>query len=312
MYEYRGKHSSSAQWTVSSSSSRGYRPRHEMKTHHKRTGLIIVVILVVILAVPFITPLFPQTDRAVLTSEDLPYDIGRMRLVYITDIHYGFFYSDGRLNSLVNTINNLKPDLVLFGGDYAVDNDSAIRFFQRLPSIHARYQMLGVVGETDRGDSDLDLSLLTDAMKNAGITPLVNSVSQVRFGNSSIYVAGADDVTKGKPDVASLAAGVSSDDYVIFMAHNPSLLPEAQGATDSSGRLGWFDLALFGHTHGGQIGFLSSLFDIGGDVDERYRAGGWRQENRVDILISNGVGTSKIPARISCPAQIHCIDISVP
>ena len=37
---------------------------------------------------------------------------------------------------------------------------------------------------------------------------------------------------------------------------------------DQNGRLGWFDLALFGHTHGGQIPFLSTLLNIGADVDD--------------------------------------------
>ena len=78
---------------------------------------------------------------------------------------------------------------------------------------------------------------------------------------------------------------------------------------DRAGRLGWFDLALFGHTHGGQISFLAPLLDFGSDVEDRYLSG-WLQENRVDMLVSNGVGTSVIPARLFCPAQIHYIDVA--
>ena len=70
-------------------------------------------------------------------------------------------------------------------------------------------------------------------------------------------------------------------------------------------------LALFGHTHGGQIFGLSGLLDIAGDVDDRYLHG-LLTENRSTLLISNGVGTSVIPARVFCPPQIHCIDISLP
>ena len=271
-----------------------------------RAGVLLAVLLI---AYPFLNPLILHTERASLVSGDLPFDIGHLRIVYVSDIHYGFFFSRARLNALVNRINNLKPDLVLFGGDYATDNAGAIRFFKNLPSIHARYEMLGVIGEADRGESEMDLTLLTDAMRSADITPLVNTVRQVRIGNSSIYVAGADDVQTGAPDLKSLAASVAAEDYVIFLAHNPSLIPEAQNMPDRAGRLGWFDLALFGHTHGGQISFLAPLLDFGSDVESRYLSG-WLQENRVDILISNGVGTSVIPARVFCPAQIHFIDVA--
>ncbi len=309
MQEYRGKHARSTPWVVPPSSSH-YHSRHALRNRKKKRGWIIVcVVLCALVVLPFIYPLMLETDRVALASEDLPADIGHLRIVYLTDIHYGFFFSDGRLQSLINRINNLKPDLVLFGGGYATDNMSAINFFKKLPSIHARYQILGVIGDGDRGDTDTDLSLLTDAMRSAGVVPLVNTVARVRLGNSSIYVAGADDFRTGSPDVEGLAAQVSAEDYVIFLAHHPSLIPVAQAAVDRSGRLGWFDLALFGYTHGGQIAGLSSLLDIGADVADRYRSG-WFLENRANILVSNGVGTSVIPARAFCPAQIHYIEVS--
>ena len=96
---------------------------------------------------------------------------------------------------------------------------------------------------------------------------------------------------------------------MILMAHNPSLIPDAQLATDASGNLGWFDLGLFGHTHGGQMMFFSSLLGIADDVPDRYRSG-WLKENRVDLLISHGIGTSVFPGRLFCFPQIHYMEIS--
>ncbi len=279
----------------------------------RRIGIIAVIVLIILIAAPFIDPLIIREDRVSLTADDLPVDIGHLHIVYVSDIHYGFFFSDFRVSSLVDRINSLKPDLVLFGGGYGTDNATAIKFFRILPSIHARYAVYGVIGETDRGDSEVDLTLLKDAMRSANVLPLVNEVARVRVGNSSIYIAGADDYKAGFPNISTLSSQTNLSDYVIFLAHNPNLITDAQSATDSSGRLGWFDLALFGHTHGGQIRLplISSLLGIGTDVEERYRSG-WMQENRVDMLVSNGIGTSVIPARAFCPAQIHYIDVSVP
>ena len=88
------------------------------------------------------------------------------------------------------------------------------------------------------------------------------------------------------------------------------MIPDAQSVADQDGRLGWFDLGLFGHTHGGQLGPLSDLLGLAEDIPSRYQKG-WLTENRVNLLISRGIGTSKIPARIFCTPQIHDIDITL-
>ncbi len=312
MNEYRGKHSPSVPWAVSSTATTRYRSKH-LKRNQKRKGWLIFVgiLLVILFAYPFINPFFLSVDRVSRPSADLPADIGHLRIVYVSDIHYGFCFDDSRIRSLAAAINDLKPDIVLFGGDIGDNPDAAVTFYQRLSSLHARYAMLGVLGEHDHGADQLELTMVTDAMRNAGIIPLVNEVAPVRIGTSVIYVAGLDDVLAGTPTLISLAAATSVEDYVICLCHNPSIIPQIHQAVDRNGRLGWFDLALFGHTHGGQLLGLSGLLDIAGDVDDRYLRG-WLVENRSDLLISNGVGTSVIPARLFCPPQIHCIDVSLP
>ena len=55
--------------------------------------------------------------------------------------------------------------------------------------------------------------------------------------------------------------------------------------------------------------FFSSLLDIAEDVPDRYRSG-WLKENRTDLLISRGVGTSVFPGRLFCFPQIHYIEVT--
>lgn len=316
MNEYRGKHAPSQPWAVASTASVPVRRgRHQKPNRHRRVRTIVLaVILLAILSYPLIESRILTTDTVQIASEDLPGDANHLRVVYLSDIHWGFWYSDADLAGLLARINSLRPDLVLLGGDYATDNASAIHFFQHLQSvarIHARYGIYGVIGETDCGETEFDQTRLKEAMANADVTPLINETVPVYIGtNSKIYLAGLDDTQAGKPALKKLASSVSASDYVIFMCHNPGIIPEAQRATDSSGSLGWFDLGLFGHTHGGQMMFLSSLLDIGGDVPENYRAGLLR-ENRGYLLISRGVGTSVVPFRFLCFPQVHLLDLTV-
>ena len=43
-------------------------------------------------------------------------------------------------------------------------------------------------------------------------------------------------------------------------------------------------------------------------VDDQYRSG-WHKQNRIDLLISRGVGTSVLPMRLFCTPQIHLITV---
>ena len=313
MNEYRGKHAPSTPWAVASTASVPVRrARHLQRSKRKKLRVIFSVIILLILFIyPFVEARILTTDKVLIKSDDLPADANHLKICYLSDIHWGFWYSDNDLNRLITKINSLRPDLVLFGGDYATDHESALRFFRKiqdLPKIHARYGIFGVPGETDCGEDAQDRLLLKEAMSNANIVPLFNKVEVVQVGTGRICIAGIDDISKGSPDLKSVVGSVSAKDYVIFLSHNPSVIPEAQQTRDSDGSLNWFDLGLFGHTHGGQMKLFSGLLGIAEDVPDRY-LGGWYTENRVNLLVSNGIGTSVFPGRLFCPPQIHLIEV---
>lgn len=285
-----------------------YRPRHRSRN---RGGclmrILMFLMLIVLLAYPFVEPYMLETETVSLTSASLPRDIGQLRLVYLSDIHAGPYFSQSRVNDLVHTINRLNADLVLLGGDYAVDSDGAVEFFKNLPAIHSRYGTYAVMGNHDRTIPESNLSRIKSAMVSAGVTPIVNDVASVRIGTSNIYLAGIDDVDNGWPDLAGVASRVRQEDYVIFLSHSPEAIPEAHKAKDMNGRNMWFDLGLFGHTHGGQIAFIGDWLNIA-KVDSRYEQG-WLVENRTNLLISRGVGTSILPIRLFNRPQIHLITV---
>ncbi len=269
-------------------------------------GLVIAALLLWPVAEPFML----QEEYVSLRHEDLPAGIGQLRIVYVTDIHKGGLFTASRVQGLINRINAADADLVLLGGDYAMDSDSAIDFFIHLPRIHSRYGVFAVLGNHDRTLPESNLTQLKAAMRSAGVTPLVNSVSQVRIGLSDIFIAGVDDVNNGHPDLAAVSRQVSAKDYVIFLCHSPAIIPDALRATDRNGSVTWFDLGLFGHTHGGQVAVLGPMLRSTSVPDE-YMSG-WVRRNRIDLLISNGVGTTGLPLRWMCPPQIHVITVTTP
>ena len=272
----------------------------------KLMRLIIILLVLLVISWPFAEPFMLETERVTLVCNDLPAGVGQLRIVYATDIHKGGLYTNVRLSGLISHINAANADLVLLGGDYADDTESAIAFFQALPRIHARYGVYAVLGNHDR-TSEAKLDTLCRAMQSAGVTPLVNRVERLRIGMNSICIAGIDDMNNGHPTLAEVARQVREDELVIFLSHSPAIIPEALLALDQNSELDWFDLGLFGHTHGGQIAWLGPLLKEG-DVPDRYIKG-WLRQGRTVMLVSRGVGTSGLPVRLFCRPQIHLITL---
>lgn len=295
---------------------RDYTGRHAGEYHQRpsRIGLLLrilaILLLALILAWPFLEPFMPEVDAVTLQSADFPAAIGQLRIVYISDIHMGSFFGSGRVSDLVSRINAMNADIVLLGGDYAADSAGAIEFFRVMPRIHSRYGVYAVPGNHDRTVPESNLNQLRAAMQAAGVTPLINTAIPVRIGAATIWLAGIDDIACGHPELADVASRVRRSDYVIFLCHSPAVIPDALEARDADWQLNWFDLGLFGHTHGGQVNLFGGLVRDE-SVPEAYFSG-WKRVNRIDLLTSRGVGTSVLPIRLFCRPQIHLITITAP
>ena len=280
---------------------------------HRRGGclsrLIAFACLAFVLIYPFYQARTLYVEEKTLEVNGLNPALDGLTIVYASDIHQGPFFSQSRVNALIARINALGADLVLLGGDYANDSDGAVAFFQGMPKIQARRLVAGVVGNHDRTVPESNLNALQSAMINAGVLPLVNGTKEVRVGNSALYLCGVDDYNNGYPQIGQVAYPMREDDFVIFLTHSPDNLPEAFATKNSEGTINWFDLALCGHTHGGQVTFFGQpVFRTFTQVSDRYLSG-WIQENRADILVSNGVGTSWVPIRLFAPPQLHVITL---
>jgi predicted MPP superfamily phosphohydrolase len=92
---------------------------------------------------------------------------------------------------------------------------------------------------------------------------------------------------------------IQSYDYVIMLAHSPSIVNLVQDLP--------FDLLLVGHTHGGQIRFLNRT--IGSY--KHYHVGLRQLDKRRHFFINRGLGTVKIPIRMSCFPEFAVFKIGV-
>lgn len=287
-----------------------YRYRRPQRRHFPLKGALIVLAILLLCAYPFVEATLLTVDRHTVEVSNLPANLRNLKIAFVSDIHQCAWFPQSRVNDLINTVNSLSADIVIFGGDYATDSDGAIRFFKNMPAVSARIGGYAILGNNDRTEPEENLSVLVGEIKSRGLIPLVNNVSPIKLGKTYVYVAGVDDYYNGFPEVAEVAGQVSEEDFVIFAGHTPDLMPDMLKAVGRDGDNHWFDLALFGHTHGGQINLLgfSPFYNLRTDVGTRY-LGGWVEENRAAVLVSNGVGSTGLPARLFAMPQVHLITL---
>lgn len=64
-----------------------YQPQSEKRRRWTKRLVILALILCVLY--PFVEPYTLRTTQTAITCEDLPASIGQLRIVYVSDIHYG-------------------------------------------------------------------------------------------------------------------------------------------------------------------------------------------------------------------------------
>ena len=151
------------------------------------------------------------------------------------------------------------------------------------------------------GNHDLEAEYrgpLTRAIRERGWRLLENSGYAV---NGGLFLCGTDDLAEGSPDLEKTLKDAPGSGLCVLVTHNPDLLA-ACGASS-------FQLALCGHTHGGQVVVRGHSILSSSIYRDRYRSG-WIFEEGHDILVTNGVGTSLLPVRFGTDPQLIRLRIS--
>ena len=187
----------------------------------------------------------------------------------------------------------------MLGGDFVTTRAGYIDHLAPLiAGIDAPLGKFGVFGNHDRR---ANRAVLTKALSAAGVRMLVNESVTLGGPHGDVSVVGLDDPIRGDPEYPNL---VTTPVRIVLM-HAPDGLFTVGERT--------FDVALCGHTHGGQISIGGvKPYLPRGRLSRRY-AGGLYQVGRGSkrlLVVSRGVGCSTVPVRIGAPPQIHVLTVS--
>lgn len=236
------------------------------------------------------------TEREYISSRVTP-ALDGYRIALVTDTHAA---KREMLDSIAAEIASRGADIVLLGGDLK-DEAGGYPVVAALGGAPAADGVFGVDGNHDRAEK------LSAAMRENGVTMLQNSGVELRSG---LYLAGTEDVYRGKPDAARALEGAQPDDFALLLCHNPDVSMEQDVSRA--------DLMLCGHTHGGHatiFGLWSPPLTLTKHVSkygQRFMGGFAKNDAGTDLYVSRGVGYHHSVPRVFARPEVAFITLRAP
>lgn len=224
-----------------------------------------------------------------------------VRVLHLTDMHLHVTYRISQLAALVRQINNQKPDIVVFTGDFlrwATPLPHADSVAHVLSMIRAPLGKYAVRGNHDlRGDGTQVPRILTEA----GFEFVHNRAKKLTLADGTpFWVAGMDDAEYKLARRGFLRPLAEEPGFKLLLIHEPVL---ARSIPEGSA-----DLILAGHTHGGQIHLPRiERFWMPDYCGRMYH--GFYHVKGATLYVSAGLGESAIPVRLCCPPEMPLFTI---
>ena len=238
-----------------------------------------------------------------IASPDVPEAFDGYRIAFASDFHLESKFKERQLRGTVKALQALAPDVIMLGGDYQEGCEFVEPLFEALAQATPPDGIFAVMGNNDY---ERCTELIRSAMQKRGIRLLEEEVDTIGRGDEHILVWGANAYAGRYPTARTVQAlpaeHIAPEDFTILLTHTPDYVDDA-GVTAA-------DLALAGHTHGGQI----TLFGLYAPVTAskygmRYRSGLKRSRQGVPVIVSNGLGTSRRPIRVFAPTDVVVVTL---
>ncbi|AII15032.1 metallophosphatase [Campylobacter iguaniorum] len=213
-----------------------------------------------------------------------------LNIAIISDIHIGEFLQKEFLQGIVDKVNTLQADAVFIVGDIVdLSSDKLGDFLEPLNELKSKFGTYLVIGNHEYYHG---IDTLIDKFKTLNLKLLENE--NVKFGG--INLAGVYDLAGLKfglyePDFDKALSNLDPNLPTILLTHQPKSLNLLTKDVD---------LAICGHTHAGQI-FPFSFFVW---LDQKYVYGLYQISQKMQLLVSSGVGFWGPPLRLLSKSEI--------
>lgn len=236
-----------------------------------------------------------------ITNSNIPISMHGLKIVHISDIHYGRITNETKLRNLVQKINKTKPDIVILSGDL-IDKDTQLtgEMADQISSILKEIKV--TIGKyAIQGNHDFGFQQWGFILENSNFIDINDTYDTIyKESNDYLLLTGISTNLAGEKKIEEklistnqflegLAEESIKPSYKILVLHEPDYIDQIN--------IDEFNLILAGHSHNGQVRLpiIGSLFLPTG-AKKYYKP--YYKINNTELYISNGIGVSTVNFRL--------------
>lgn len=257
---------------------------------------ILLIIGLIIIYSRYIATTGIQIKEYSVINNKIPESFKGFKVVHFSDLKYGSTTDQKYLKKLVNKINELNPDIIIFTGDlvssnYKLTDNDKKSIIENLNKLDPKIDIYSIRGDNDINETYNSIITQTKIIE-------INNLNKLIYykGDTPIMLIGLDDSINGNQSLDMAFNYEENNYYKILIAHEPDTYEKIKDKN--------IDLFLAGHSLNGQVRlpFIGSIYTPTGA--KKYYDSKYKIDN-TEIYISNGLGTSKIPYRLNNRPSIN-------
>ncbi len=256
-----------------------------------------------------------------LKLKNLPKAFQGFKIVQISDVHSGSFWSKDGVSRGIQKILDQKPDAIFFTGDLVNNtSDEFDNFKDIFGRLQAPFGVYSVLGNHDYGDyyrwpsksgmtKEQNLDKLKNHHKDMGWNLLMNEHKVIEKEGEKLAVLGVENWSAHKrfPKYGSLSKayeGAKDIENKLLLSHDPSHW-RAEVLTSYP----TIDAMFAGHTHGMQFGIDTKYYRWS---PVKYQYPEWAdlyEENGQYLYVNRGFGYLGYPGRVGFLPEITVFEL---
>jgi predicted MPP superfamily phosphohydrolase len=240
-------------------------------------------------------------DRKQLALPRLPAELDGLTIAHVSDLHMTGRVGLDFYRYMARQVNDLRPDVIAITGDI-IERDECHSWLSA--SLGELCAPLGVYFILGNHDLFVDPARTRETLAAAGLTYVTGRWLKADWNGADVVLGGTEAPwnreTPPLEELRARDAGRADGEFRLVLTHTPDQFRWCRAAGA--------DLALAGHTHGGQIqlpllGVVASPSKYG----TRYACGVFRQGDTV-LHVSRGIG-GETPLRWRCAPELALLTL---
>jgi predicted MPP superfamily phosphohydrolase len=262
---------------------------------------LIIAFIITILLILFFLIFFSRPanykERIVIRTTNISANTDNhkvSRIAVFSDLQLGFDYQIEDLPKLIEQLNSLHLDVIVFNGDLLYPENEYSD--EQIKQIIDYLSMIKVPAGKFAIAGDQDFALADDILFNAGFETLNNQTRPLNLNNHRIVISGLLNENFDNP-----LSNLNPDNINLAFIHNPS---QARQILAHS-----IDVLVTSHTFGGQynLPLFGSVYD---DLREyEFYRGIHKIEDKI-LISNNGIGINRGSMRFLAPSTVDLIIVS--